>query len=108
MICGGLAVLFGLLAPGMVRLITTMPEAYVAALGGLAMLTALKGAFSVAFGGTYATGALITFLVTVADLTVLNIGSAFWGLVAGAVVTVLLDPEGRESVRALTDRWSSR
>lgn len=39
------------------------------------------------------TSALVTFLVTVADVTVLNIGSAFWGLVAGVVVHLALRPD---------------
>jgi benzoate membrane transport protein len=90
--CGGLAVAFGCLAPGMVRLMLSMPEAFVAALGGLAMLRALQGAFGTAFGGTFATGALVTFLVTIADLTVLNIGAAFWGLLVGLLVSRLVEP----------------
>ena len=36
-------------------------------------------------------GALVTFIVTVADLTIANIGAAFWGLVAGIVVSLLLE-----------------
>jgi benzoate membrane transport protein len=90
--CGLLAVAFGAFAPGMVRLMLSMPEAFVAALGGLAMLRALLGAFGTAFSGTYATGALVTFLVTVADITVLNISAAFWGLVVGLVVSRLVEP----------------
>jgi benzoate membrane transport protein len=95
--CGVLAIGFGLLAPGMVRVITTMPAAYLAALGGLAMLMALQGAFRASFSGTNAEGALITFLVSVSGITVLNIGSAFWGLCAGVVATILLDRDGSAS-----------
>ena len=90
--CGVLAVVFGCLAPGMVRMMLSMPEAFVATLGGLAMLKALQGAFGAAFCGTYATGALVTFLVTVTDITVLNISAAFWGLVVGLVVSRLVEP----------------
>lgn len=90
LVCGATAVLVGLLAPGFVRVLLAMPVAFVAALGGLAMLRALEGAFRVAFSGAVVTSALVTFLVTVADVTVLNIGSAFWGLVAGVVVHLAL------------------
>lgn len=89
--CGLLAVGFGLLAPGMVGLMTGMPPSFVAALGGLAMLRALQGAFLTAFAGPLALAALVTFLVTVADVQVLNIGSAFWGLVAGVLVARLVE-----------------
>jgi benzoate membrane transport protein len=51
----------------------------------------LQGAFVTAFGTRFTLGALITFVVTVADVTVLNIGAAFWGLVAGIVVSLLLE-----------------
>jgi benzoate membrane transport protein len=89
--CGSLAVLFGCFAPGAVRLMLAAPPAFVAALGGLAMLKALQGAFLTAFSGPHVTGALVTFVVTVSELQVLNIGSAFWGLLAGLVVTRLMD-----------------
>jgi benzoate membrane transport protein len=36
-------------------------------------------------------GALISFLVTVTDLAILNIGAAFWGLIAGFAVSWLLE-----------------
>lgn len=90
--CGLLAIGFGLLAPGMVRLMLGMPASFVAALGGLAMLRALQGAFGVAFSGGFALGSLVTFLVTLSDVTVLHVGSAFWGLVAGLVVARLVEP----------------
>lgn len=97
--CGVLAIGFGLLAPGMVRVITTTPAAYVAALGGLAMLKPLQGAFQAAFVGSYATGALVTFLVTVSDITVWHIGAAFWGLLVGATVSLGLERERRVVAR---------
>lgn len=33
----------------------------------------------------------MTFIVTVADVSVLNVGAAFWGLVAGLLVSWLLE-----------------
>ena len=41
--------------------------------------------------GRFALGALVTFLVTVADIPILNIGAAFWGLLAGLLVSLLLE-----------------
>jgi benzoate membrane transport protein len=35
--------------------------------------------------------ALVTFMVTASGLTLLSIGSAFWGLVAGVVTQVVLN-----------------
>jgi benzoate membrane transport protein len=88
---GLLALAFGALAPLFVRLLLSTPPAFIAALGGLAMLRVLQTAFGVAFGGKFAFGALVTFLVTVADVTVFNIGAAFWGLVLGFAASWLLE-----------------
>jgi benzoate membrane transport protein len=89
--CGLLAVLFGLFAPAFTTVMLAAPAAFIAALAGLAMLRVLQAAFVTAFAGRFTLGALVTFVVTVADITVLNIGAAFWGLVAGIVVSLLLE-----------------
>jgi benzoate membrane transport protein len=84
---GTLAVLFGLLAPTFTGLMLATPKAFIMVLGGLAMVRVLQGAFTAAFGaGRFTLGALVSLLVTVADLSLLNIGAAFWGLVAGFLV----------------------
>jgi len=88
---GALALAFGLFSPLFTRLMLATPPAFVAALGGLAMLRVLQTAFGVAFGGRFALGALVTFLVTVADVPILNIGAAFWGLVFGFAASWLLE-----------------
>ena len=89
--CGLLAILFGLFAPLFTRLMLATPAAFIAVLAGLAMLRVLQAAFVTAFSTRFTLGALVTFVVTVADVTVLNIGAAFWGLVAGIVVSLLLE-----------------
>jgi benzoate membrane transport protein len=88
---GALALVFGLLSPVFTRLLLSTPPAYIAALGGLAMLRVLQTAFSVSFGGKFPLGALVTFLVTVADVPIFNIGAAFWGLVLGFLISWLLE-----------------
>lgn len=89
--CGLLAMVFGLFAPWFTRLMLSAPLAFVAVLAGLAMLRVLEAAFVTAFGARFTLGALVTFVVTVADITVFNIGAAFWGLVAGLIVSILLE-----------------
>ncbi|MCZ4578210.1 benzoate/H(+) symporter BenE family transporter [Gordonia amicalis] len=94
---GLLAIVIGVFAPVFVMLMQAMPSAFIATVGGLALLGALQGAFRGAFSSRFTTGALVTFLVTVSDLTVLNIGSAFWGLVAGTAVSWVVE---RDDLRA--------
>jgi benzoate membrane transport protein len=91
MVTGGLAIAFGLLAPAFTGLMLATPKAYIMTLGGLAMLRVLQGSFIASFRERFSLGALVSFLVTVADLAVLNIGAAFWGLIAGFAVSWLLE-----------------
>jgi len=75
---------------------TTMPRVFITALGGLAMLPVLIGAFRAAFAGGGGAGAgalgpLVSFVVTVSGITLFNIGAPFWGVVFGYLVHVGLD-----------------
>jgi benzoate membrane transport protein len=88
---GVLAVAFGLVSPAFTGLMLAAPKEYIMALGGLAMLRVLQAAFIAAFKDRFTLGALVCFLVTVSDLAVLNIGAAFWGLIAGLAVSWLLE-----------------
>jgi benzoate membrane transport protein len=90
---GLLALAFGLFAPVFTRLMLGTPKAFIAALAGLAMLRVLQTAFTVSFRGGFALGALVTFLVTVADVPILNVGAPFWGLVFGYAASRLLERE---------------
>ena len=89
--CGLLAILFGLFAPLFTRLMLATPGAFIATLAGLAMLRVLQAAFVGAFGGRFSLGALVTFVVTVADISIFNVGAAFWGLIAGLIISGLLE-----------------
>jgi benzoate membrane transport protein len=89
--CGLLAIVFGLFAPLFTRLMLATPPAFIAVLAGLAMLRVLQASFVTAFSTRFTLGALVTFVVTVADVTVLNIGAAFWGLVCGIAVSLVLE-----------------
>ena len=91
LVFGVLSLAFGLVAPLFTRLMLAMPAAFIAALAGLAMLRVLQTAFVISFGGRFSLGALVTLLVTVADVAILNVGAAFWGLVAGCLVSWLLE-----------------
>jgi benzoate membrane transport protein len=88
---GVLALVFGLLSPVFTRLLLSTPKAFIAALAGLAMLRVLQTAFSISFRGRFTLGALVTLLVTVADVAILSVGAPFWGLVLGVAVSRLLE-----------------
>jgi benzoate membrane transport protein len=91
MFTGLLAMAFSLLAPAFIGLMLAAPKEFIMVLGGLAMLRVLQAAFIASFSNRFTLGALISFLVTVTDLAILNIGAAFWGLIAGFAVSWLLE-----------------
>ena len=43
------------------------------------------------WGFTSILGALITFLITISDFNLFNIGAPFWGLIAGFFITKLVE-----------------
>jgi benzoate membrane transport protein len=88
---GVLALAFGLLSPLFTHLLLATPRAFIAALAGLAMLRVLQTAFTTSFSGRFTLGALVTFLVTVADVAIFNVGAPFWGLIFGFAVAWLLE-----------------
>jgi benzoate membrane transport protein len=90
-VAGAIALTFSLIAPLVTRLMLSTPPAFIATLAGLAMLRVLQSAFGIAFQGRFAIGALVTFLVTVAGIPIFNIGAPFWALVAGSVVSLIME-----------------
>ena len=55
------------------------------------MLRVLQSAFVIAFNDRFSLGALIAFLVTVADVPLMNVGAAFWGLLSGFAISWSLE-----------------
>lgn len=88
---GVLAVVFGCLSPLFTNLMLAMPPAFIATLAGLALLRVLQNAFRVSFDGRFTLGALVTFLVTLANHPIYNVGAPFWGLVFGFAASWLLE-----------------
>ena len=88
---GTLALVVGVLSPAFVGLSLGTPAAFIAALGGLAMLAPLQSAFVTAFRTDRALGPLVCLLVTVADVSLLGISAPFWGIVLGMAVSALLE-----------------
>ena len=88
---GAVAILFGLFSPAFTQFLIAAPAGFIVTLAGLAMLRVLQGAFVAAFSGGHVLGALVTFLITISDISILNIGAAFWGLVLGYAVSRLVE-----------------
>lgn len=91
------AITVGLFSPAFVGFMLAMPVSFVSALAGIAMLTPLKNAFLAGFKGPFSTGALVCFLVTVSELTLLGITAPFWGIVFGCLIAWLMDPKPKKA-----------
>jgi benzoate membrane transport protein len=74
-------------------LVNVLPRSYVSALAGLAILGALQESLEKSFSGPLRFGALVAFLVAVTPFAILGISSAFWALIAGVVISALLERE---------------
>jgi benzoate membrane transport protein len=84
--CGALYVVIGLFGAAVTGLLTAFPKELVAAIAGLALLGTIGGGLAAAVKDeAHREAALITFLVTLSGVTIAGIGSAFWGVVAGAL-----------------------
>jgi benzoate membrane transport protein len=84
--CGAIYCVVGLFGAAVTGVLTAFPRELVVAVAGLALLGSIGGGLSAALGGeAHREAALITFLVTLSGLALFGIGSAFWGVVAGAV-----------------------
>ncbi|MEV0003387.1 benzoate/H(+) symporter BenE family transporter [Micromonospora sp. NPDC050980] len=85
----GLALL-GLGAGAATALVLLSPPVLVEAVAGLALIAALAGAVSAAVAQPHAReAAVVTLVVTASGVTLLGIGGAFWGLVAGWLMLLL-------------------
>ncbi|MES2101820.1 MAG: benzoate/H(+) symporter BenE family transporter [Pseudomonadota bacterium] len=84
--CGALYCVVGLFGAAVTGVLTAFPRELVVAIAGLALLGSIGGGLAVALKEeTHREAALITFLVTLSGVSLAGIGSAFWGVVAGAL-----------------------
>ncbi len=85
-VCGALYVLIGLFGAAITGLLIAFPRELVMAIAGIALLGSIGGGLHAALKDeAHREAALITFLVTLSGVVIAGIGSAFWGVVAGAI-----------------------
>ena len=85
-VCGALYVAIGLVGALVTGLLIAFPRELVMGIAGIALLGSIGGGLHAALkDDEHREAALITFLVTLSGVAIAGIGSAFWGVVAGAV-----------------------
>jgi benzoate membrane transport protein len=74
----------GLMAASFVQVLGALPKELITAIAGLALFSPLMGGVTAMMKEPKdIESALVTFLVTASGITILGVGSAFWGLAAG-------------------------
>ncbi len=85
-VCGALYIAIGLVGAAVTGVLLAFPSALVMAIAGLALLGSIGGGLHTALkDDAHREAALITFLVTLSGVVIAGIGSAFWGVLAGAL-----------------------
>ena len=84
--CGAIYLGVGVCGAAVTSLLAAFPKELVAAIAGLALLGTIGAGLAAAVKDeSHREAALITFLVTLSGVVIAGIGSAFWGVMAGAV-----------------------
>ncbi|HIF6633345.1 TPA: benzoate/H(+) symporter BenE family transporter, partial [Serratia marcescens] len=95
---GGFYLLAGLFGGAIGLLFSALPLALIHTIAGLALLGTIGGSLQRALHDEkQRDAALIAFLITASGVTLLGIGSAFWGIVGGAIAHLLLSLPQRTS-----------
>ncbi|QPK04553.1 benzoate/H(+) symporter BenE family transporter [Vibrio kanaloae] len=81
---GGFYLLAGILGTTFVSLFSSVPQAIIITIAGLALLPTLANCLTTALTDeTHREAALLTFLLTASGINFTGVGSAFWGLCLG-------------------------
>ena len=86
-VCGVAYLILGVYAAVVTGLLLAFPKELVLAIAGFALLVSIAGGLHAALADArQREAAIVTFLVTLSGVTLLGVGSAFWGVAAGAAV----------------------
>ena len=85
-------------------LVSASPPILITAVAGLAVLGALVTSITTALEEpAHRITAIVTFLVTASEISIIGIGSAFWGLLVGAIFMLWMGWKRRSPKEAIVD-----
>ena len=95
---GAIYLLTGVFGAAITGVLSSFPSELIAAIAGLALLGTIGNALATAVKDeSHREASLITFLVTLSGLQIAGVGSAFWGVVAGAIALFVQNLAKRSS-----------
>lgn len=90
-VCGLFYILIGTFGATIATVFSALPSPLIATVAGLALFASLTGGLTGAMAEERdRESALVTFLVTASGLTIVGVGAAFWGLLAGLLTSLVL------------------
>lgn len=96
--CGFFYILMGLFAATLTSLLMSFPSLFIVALAGIALFGTISHNIAIAFQEpTDREAALLTFLCSASGIQFFGIGSAFWGLIVGVIVSIVLKTKFKKS-----------
>jgi len=84
---------FGIIAASALSVVSVLPKVLILVVVGLTMVGVLSSALTDAWSGKYKYGAFFAFFFTASLTTWFQIGSPFWGLLFGTVLSYILDKD---------------
>ena len=91
MSCGIFYIIMGLFAATLTSILMSFPHLFITALAGIALFGTIGHNISIAFTNIEdREAALLTFLFSASGVQFFGIGSAFWGLLFGLTVSIIL------------------
>jgi benzoate membrane transport protein len=93
LVMGILWVFFGLFAGLVIEIVQEIPISLIELLAGLALLFVLKNCLVMSFSANFQMGTLFSFMITLSGFSLLNIGSPFWGLVFGTILSFIFEKD---------------
>jgi benzoate membrane transport protein len=92
--------LIALFASTAADLAVLVPTTLLLAMAGLALIGALVGALKEIARGPLVLGPTFAFAIALSNITLFGLGPFFWSLVLGAVISLVLEPDGWKRLHA--------
>jgi benzoate membrane transport protein len=92
--------LIALFASTAADLAVLVPTTLLLAMAGLALIGALVGALKEIARGPLVLGPTFAFAIALSNMTLFGLGPFFWSLVLGAVISLVLEPDGWKRLHA--------
>lgn len=90
---GIFSILFGLFASLVIAFARRIPTVLINMMAGLGLISVLMNALHSGFSSPcFRLGTFAAFLIGLCNLTLFNIGAAFWGLLIGCLISLLAEP----------------